>query len=219
VLRTYRLDVGNLDQRPQGLGGEAVKEAFIGVLTGLQGLGDGITERPVDRLGAMGMAARRVPDQDRAGNQTARGQHACREATLCALGKDLIAFKGANRASAKADAEDVLAALLASYSGIGLKGRQRLIVARQAVMEFAIDMCPSCSGARKTPDHEGVEGTQPTSECLPCHGTGKRRYSDAERTAAMGRSFDKAMDKAHELIATAEALAVRRAKEMLERWT
>jgi hypothetical protein len=191
-----------------------MKEAFAGVLTGLQGLGsDDSRERPVDRLGALAAI------QIRREEQGARGAAAAREAVLCALGKELIAFKGANRASAKADAEDILCGLLETYrKGLDIARGQTIVIARQAVMEFAIDFCPSCQGATTLPIFQRVEGVQPTTDCKACSGTGKRNYSDQERAAAMGKPYDKAMDKAHQLLATAEALALRRGKESLERW-
>lgn len=184
-----------------------MKESYAAVLTGFESLGaDDSRERPVDRLGALGAA------------QIRRAEGAAREAVLCTLGKDLIAFKGANRASAKADAEDMLAALLATYNGLGIKARERLIIARQAVLEFAIDFCPTCNGARVVPDQHGLEGAQPTSDCGTCRGTGKRRYTDEERAAVMGKPHGKAMGKAHELLAVAVDLAERRAGELLEHW-
>lgn len=193
-----------------------MREAFAGVLGGYQGLGsDDSRERPIDRLAALAAA------------QIVRAKDAERTAALASLGVDLIRFKLANQASAKHDAEDKLSAVLAwanaagkSAWGIRTSARERDRISRQAVVEWAIDFCPTCSGKGEIPDHDCHTGAQPMKVCPAdrgCGGTGKRRYSDAERIEAMGESFAKAMAAAHGIIGRAEALAVRQAREMLER--
>ena len=194
-----------------------MKEAFCAVLTGLQGLGsDDTRERPVDRLASLGAI------------QIARSRAAERQAQLAGLGVHLIAFKFSHRVSSKADAEDRLCLVLGwetggkSTWGICLSGSKRLVVAKQAVIEFAIDVCPTCKGAGEIPDGKGVQGAQPMKLCpaVPygCGGTGKRRYNDQERLSAMGGRFDKALSVAHGIIGRAESLAVEQAKKMLERY-
>lgn len=192
-----------------------MKEAFAAVLTGLHSLGsDEIRERPVDRLGALGMIQRQRAEQSN------RGKRVDREAALSALGVDLMRFKNANVAAAKLDAQDQLAGVLAWKTwGLTLTGRERSRVAAWAVQEWAIDMCPACKGARMVQSHEDVEGRQPMKHCTPCGGSGRRYYSDPERVAALGAAYTEAMEKAHEIIARAEALAVERGKALLERWT
>lgn len=194
--------------------GWRMKEAFAGVLAGFQGLGnDDSRERPIDRLGALGAI------QIKREEQGARGKQADRTAALSALGVRLIAFKFGNCASSKADAEDMLASFIAWPTwDLKTKARQRPVIARQALMEHAIDFCPSCKGAKQVPDVENVEGKQPMTPCLPCDATGKRRYTDQERAAAMGQAFAREMDVAHRILGWAEALAVRGGKELLERW-
>lgn len=185
-----------------------MKLALAAVLGGLQSLGhDEAREKPVDRLGAM------------AASQIARAKDAERTAALCSLGVDLIRFKFANIEAARLDAEDRLAlALTWRHKADDLSDRERGRVARWAVREWGIDLCPRCKGAGKTPDFVvPIEGKQPMSECVDCWGSGKRRYTDAERTEAMGQLFAKALDEAHSLIAWAESLAVQRARDQCER--
>jgi hypothetical protein len=189
-----------------------MKQALALSLAGFQGLGHSDSrERPVDRVGAAGAI------------QIARATEEMQNAFLCSLGVDLIAFKFGNRASSRADAIDRLAIALAwPRLHLHLRPRERTKVAAWTVQEWAIDMCPICHGAKEIPDR-GVEleGRQPMKPCPPttgCGGTGKRRYSDAERSEALGGNFDKAMAEAHGLIGRAEDLAVRTARQMLERW-
>lgn len=192
-----------------------MKQTLAGVLTGLQGLGDdSARERPINRLAAMGLS------QIGANHAMAeRGESTARMAVLCALGTDLVAFKFANRAASKLDAEDALIAIMAWKTwGSKVERKHRPIIARQALMEWAVDFCPSCQSAGSVPDRKGLEGTQPMKPCGDCGGTGKRRYSDSERLAAMGAAHEKGMDIAHRIISWAESLAVRRARELLERW-
>lgn len=162
-------------------------------------------EKPVDRLTALGIVGRTVDDQ------VARSHNAQRTAHLCSLGVDLIAFKLGGRVTSKEDAEDQLSAVLAWPSlKLRLSGKNRDRIARWAVYEWVIDLCPTCSGAKVVPDHnlKHLEGVQPMKECGTCAGTGKRRYSDQERTEALGEPHGKAMDEAHRIIGWATALAV-----------
>lgn len=196
-----------------------MKAAFAGALGGLQNLDhDEVHERPVDRLGAMGFIGRKCPDE-RLGQQVERSINANRTAMLCSLGVDLVRFKFANVAPARLDAEDVLAAALEWKPWLNLSGRERMRVARWAVQEWAIDLCPKCKGAKVVPGHDmkELEGVQPMVPCGDCRATGKRRYTDEERVEAMGKAFNAAMDEAHAIIAWAESLAIQRGKKMLER--
>lgn len=185
-----------------------MREAFAAALGGFQGLGsDDAREKPVDRLTAL------------AASQIARSKDVERQAALCSLGVDLMRFKDANCAGAKLDAEDKLSAALKWRSKqFKLSGAQRDVIARWAVMEHAIDLCPTCAGAREVPTHAQVVGQQPMKICPTCIGTGKRHYSDSERIEAMGRAFGREMQEAHRLIAEAVSLAHQMGMRMLERW-
>jgi hypothetical protein len=191
-----------------------MKQSLAGVLSGFQGLGgDDFRERPVDRLAALGAI------------QIVRGRDAARESTLCSLGVDLIAFKLGHRASSKPDAEDKLSLVLAWTDPEGkntwklrLTAKERDRVAVWAVQEWTVDCCPTCNGSAQIPIQQDTDGAQPMKPCPSCDSTGKRRYSDRERIEALGGDFDKAMSTAHGIIGQAEALAVRAAKQMLERW-
>lgn len=197
-----------------------MKIAFAQVLGGFQGLGnDDARERPVDRLAAL------------AASQIARSKDSERSAALCSLGVDLIRFKLANIPAAKADAEDKLCAILGwrtadekSTWDLHVSAGRRHSIARWAIQEWALDLCPVCKGATEIPDHSlpEREGRQPMKCCpgapIGCGGTGRRRYTDAERVEAMGQAFDKAMAVAHSIIGRSESIAVKQAKEMLEHW-
>lgn len=189
-----------------------MKQSLAAVLTGLQGLGsDEWRERPVDRLAALG--AMQI-------NSTTQ---AARTSLLCSLGVDLIAFKLGGRVGSRGDAEDVLATVLAWPSWkLKLTASQRDRVARWAVTEWAHDKCQprpfGCGGAKEVPSHDKpVDGRQPMQTCPTCRGTGRRHYSDSERTEALGRTYPEAMDVAHQVIGWAEALAIRYAARLLER--
>jgi hypothetical protein len=183
-----------------------VKQSLAGVLGGFQSLAyDSSREKPVDRLTAL------------AAIQARKGVDASRTAFLCSLGVDLIAFKFAHRASSKADAEDKLAIALSWKRFKGVGDRERGKIAACAVREWAVDICPSCAGARQVPDKIGIEGAQPMRPCMTCSGTGKRRYDDSERIEALGNSFARAMAEADALIGAAEDLAIKLARRMLDR--
>jgi hypothetical protein len=206
-----------------------MKEAFAAVLGGLQSLGhDDARERPVDRLGALGAAARTAPNETREGAQVERANHELRQAWLASLGVDLVRFKFSRVEIAGKDAEDKLSAILAWSSWwtgrkVGLDPAQRDVVAWWAVHEWAEDRCPprpdGCGGALQVPSSAApIDGAQPMVTCPQCGGMGKRKWKDEEREKAMGDPFSDAMDHAHRIIAHAESLAMRRGREMLERW-
>lgn len=205
-----------------------MREALAGVLAGYQGLGgDDTRERPVDRLGALGLGAANKRQVELMANEALKGKQADREAALRVIGSCLIRFRDANCSSSRKDAEDLLALALAwparrGAAPLNLKRRERDKVARQAIREWALDFCPVCKGVAEIPRFAEVEGSQPMSACPPdpvgCGGTGRRRYSDAERAEAMGQPYSEAMQEAHGLISLAHSIAIRVAKEMLERW-
>lgn len=203
----------------QGGERESVKLALAITLGGLQGLGTtpDSRERPVDRLTAL--AASIGPIEKRYAGMAERGDYAAMESFLCALGGDLIAFKFSNRAHSKAEAELKLAIALGwKRWGLKLNASQYERIARCAVMEWALDLCPTCRGAREIPNYQDVDGAQPMKPCSECHATGKRLYTDQERTEAMGEAFGKAMREAHAMIGWSEALLVRSMRERLGRW-
>lgn len=181
-----------------------MKKTLAMALSGFQGLGsDDFRERPVDRLGAM------------AAIQIQRADKSAAESFMASLGVELIAFKFARRLSSRANAEDKLAIVLSwPQWKLKLSPRNRDLVSRWAVEEWAEDFCKPCTGSGISVDSRGV-----VRGCPECGGTKKRRYSDAERVSALGAAFDKPLSEAHGIIGRAEDLAVRGAKQMLERWT
>jgi hypothetical protein len=126
-----------------------------------------------------------------------------RESHLNSLGISLIAFKHAHRPDYYTQAVRQLGHALAWRKVRGRGG-----VAKQAISEFVVDVCPTCFGARELADLNGV-----MRPCLHCGQTGKRRYDDSERKGIPG----KAMQEAHHLIALAVSVAVRGAVRRLGR--
>jgi hypothetical protein len=194
-----------------------MKGAFAAALAGLQSLkDDNWRERPVDRVGAMGAA------------QIARAKETEQDTIVCSLGVDLIRYKYAGVERAGPDAEDQLAGILAWprwWKGwkVVLDEIQRDSVACWAVHEWAQDRCPprpqGCGGALEVPSAaQPIDGAQPMMTCPRCGGVGKRKWTDEERVEAMGEPFEYGMDRAHWIISVAESMAMRRGKEMLERW-
>lgn len=194
-----------------------MKGAFAAALGGLQSLkDDNWRERPVDRVGALGAA------------QIARAKEAEQDSIICSLGVDLIRFKFAGVDKAEADCQDQLSGVLAWrrwWKGwnVALGDTERDAVACWAVHEWARDLCPprpqGCGGALEVPSAaKPIDGAQPMMTCPRCHGIGKRKWTDEERTEALGAPFEYGMDRAHWIIAVAESMAMKRGKEMLERW-
>lgn len=196
-----------------------MKLALAVTLGGLQGLGTtpDSRERPVDRLTALARAI--GPVERRSTHMADRGDYAAMDSFLMALGGDLIAFKFANRPSSKGDAELKLAVALSwKRWNLRLTRKQCERIACWAVLEYCLDICPTCSGKTQIPNYADVDGRQPMKPCSECHATGKRLYSDQERTEAMGAAFDKAMGWAHSIMSLSESLLTRSMKERLERW-
>jgi hypothetical protein len=183
-----------------------MKYALAAALSGFQGLGsDDSCERPVDRLGAMGIIARQVEQVD----------EAMEDAALCGIGVDLIAFKFGQREVSRGMAEESLALALAwaTWKLPKLSRRECERIAVWAVKEWAEDECEPCTGSGIHIDDLGVVRT-----CPACAGSKKRRYSDAERMQALAGDYDRALSVAHGIIGRAEDLAVRHGRAMLERW-
>lgn len=198
-----------------------MKIALAVALGGALGMGsDDSRERPVDRVGAAGWSGRTV-------GMSERGSHEMRLAKLASLGVDLIAYKFGRRQLSGPAAESKLVAILAwphwwTGGKYSLTDAEADAVALWSIHEWVEDKCAprphGCGGAREVPAEQGIDGAQRMILCSQCNGTGKRRWKDEERMGAMGKAFPDAMDKAHQIIAEAEALATRRCRELLERW-
>ena len=117
-----------------------------------------------------------------------------RESHLNSLGMSLIAFKHAQRPDFHIHAVKQL-----GHALVWRRVKNRGGVAKQAISEWVIDMCPTCLGAREVFDNGVIR------PCLSCGQTGKRKYEDSERKGIPGR----AMSEAHHLIALAISAAVR----------
>ena len=193
-----------------------MRESLARVLSGISNLDEGPHERPVDRLHALASA------QIERANRTARESH------LAALGVSIVALRDANRPDEYARAVDRLADFLRDVRPRANE-EHRFRLSRQAIQECVISFCPRCRGAREVPAHADIEGAQRMVPCPPqedggCGGTGKRRYSDAERIAALEVESNRAnevsaqLSYAHWIIAQAESEAVRTAIRLLEKW-
>lgn len=132
-------------------------------------------------------------------------QRTARESLLNSLGVSLLGFKVAQRPDLFARAASDLQAFLGHTTvRVGLENRGK--VARAAIREWVIEMCPSCCGTGFTFDTVGVKKV-----CETCKGSTKRRYSNAEREVELGFSGDKAdraMSAAHLIISTSVGFAV-----------
>jgi len=138
---------------------------------------------------------------------------AARESLLNSLGVSLLGFKVAQRPDLFARAASDLQAFLAHPGSLRLSHENRGHVARAAIKEWVIDLCPTCCGSGHIFDSNGVEKC-----CNTCGGSLKRRYSDSERAAELGFSgvkADKAMDAAHLLISVAVGFCVWQARRKL----
>jgi hypothetical protein len=175
---------------------------------------DEFRERPVDRLHAMACA------------QTATVNRAVRESHLAGLGVSLIALRDSNRPDEYARAVDRLAKFLHGMVPRA-NPEMRKLLATQAIHENVISFCPRCKGTGEIPAQDGLDGAQRMAPCpsdTGCGGSGKRRYSDAERMEAMSvnketvNKVNAQLSYAHLVLAQAESEAVRNAIRLLERW-
>jgi hypothetical protein len=134
---------------------------------------------------------------------------AARESLLNSLGVSLLGFKIAQRPDLFARASSGLRDFLGHERiKVGLENRGK--VARLAIREWVVDICPTCSGSGHIFDSFGVEKC-----CGSCGGSLKRRYSDRERETELGFGGDKAeraMDKAHLIISAAVGFCVWQAR-------
>lgn len=154
-------------------------------------------EREIDRLRALAL-----------GSSIEKPQ---RESLLNSLGVSLIGFKHKGRADLHVHAKEGLRDCLGWRSKMGRGQREK--IAEAAIQEWVMDMCwepktqEGCKGAREIFDGLGVR-----RPCHICHGSGKRRYSDAERPFG-----NRHMDAAHFLISFSVAVTIRSAIQRLEK--
>ena len=162
-----------------------------------------------DRLTALCMGA------------VASDRRVSREAHLNALGVSLIAYKHSGQDTYRLRAIDGLQHAL-RWKAKGLTTARRLRIAQLTVHEWVSDACEPCTGSKIEIDGNGVQ--RPCSACsLMIRGelfaTGKKRYSDRERTDVLGedaKPYAQAIGIAHGLISMAVDGAERAAVEMLK---
>lgn len=141
---------------------------------------------------------------------------AARESILNSLGVSLIALKMAGRADlfkrAVIELKDCLRWRIRKMGQ-----RDRLLVAKVVIDEWVQDGCHMCRGAKHIFDEGGVK-----RPCMVCVGTGKHRYSDAERAEALGvdspeaaTKWSRALGIGHFQVGFAVAYASRNAYEKL----
>ena len=183
-----------------------MKEAFAAALAGFQSLAaNDSREMPVDRLGALAYCQRLdAPEQS----------------ALASLGVDLIALKYAQREASKEPAAAKLAGVLCwERNRLFLTYRKGLKISRWAIGEWIQEQCITCRGAKEVPAGENIEGAQRMKICPSCSGSGLTKWTDMERTEALGAPHGRPLGVAHGYIGYAVSEAVRGAKQMLERWT
>lgn len=170
-------------------------------------------ERDVDRVAALGMAQTSAHHM----RQVENANRAAREAYKVTLGRHVIAFRQANDPKAHPRVLHMLTIEMAERLKYIENKAQRIwtarAVARQAIQEHVIDICPVCVGKAEIPAQVGVIGRQVWMKCTTCNGDGKRKYTVFER----GRELfckpndviaRRKVDQAIEIMKEAEGLAV-----------
>lgn len=117
------------------------------------------SERDVDRVAAMGMAARRT-----------------------ALGTDVVRWTVAHDRYAALRVCKRLTVALQQERGMEAMAAVR--VAQQAMLEFSEWACPTCGGRKEAKLVTGV-----VIVCDTCEGTGYRKFSNADRVRGTGQSY------------------------------
>lgn len=167
-------------------------------------------QSPRDAVAAVGLAqmfAHHV-------RQTEDANKAARKARCVSMGMTTLALKNGNRSRLWKEAVTEIAATLA-WRGRAKAGAMADTIARAALQEHIIDICPACQGKKETPDHDvpNLLGVQPMKSCRTCIGTGLRTYTNEERVIALNGQVDArhCRDKINEalaLIRECEKLAV-----------
>ena len=179
------------------------------------------TGAPRDNVAAVGMA-QSISHHAR---QVENAQRAVKQAALVALGMDTLALKHGLRPDIHRRAVERLSAEIFPRLGYIAQDSERLAVsddlARAALQEHVVDMCPSCKGAKEIPDFAEREGMQPMKMCPACNGTGGRAYSDEERAEALAQPLDSKVVQfsfraSIEIIQTAEKMAIQHWAEVLK---
>lgn len=167
-------------------------------------------ERDVDRLHALAyIQTPQAHDLDKC-------EWAREMANLCELGVDLLRFKGSNVAAAHKPCLEMLVKVLGwKKFRLDLREENRTLVARQALMEFVVDFCPTCSGTGEVKAQDGIDGAQRMRPCGSCHGTGIRKYTNDERRSCfVGNTvpyerLERAINIAHGVMGAAAHEAMR----------
>ena len=144
---------------------------------------------PRENVAAVGMA-QSVSHHLR---QVENAQRAVKQAALVTLGMRTMALKYANRSDIYQDAVERLSQeLLGPLKYIDEAERTEIArdLARAALQEHVIDMCPTCKSSGEIPDCDQKEGMQPMKMCPTCAGTGGRAYSEAERALSLDQDIN-----------------------------
>lgn len=160
------------------------REALLRVLAGPRNLkANRLAECDVDRVGALAIA--QMPSHHaRMVESLKRANH---DAYMVALGRHVLALRIGNDARTYEPLLNLLAAeaerRLMYIADEDQRAWTARAVARRAIEEIVIDMCPNCSGKRNVPDHDKgeIRGKQPMKVCPSCGGSGNRVYSWFER--------------------------------------
>lgn len=199
-----------------------MREALARSLSGLVNLDeDDHSERPVDRIHAIALAQTRAVNDARF------------RAILVPLGRLLLPL--VDDVSRKYEAEGIkaLQLFIAGEKRLRVREETAWFIAKQSIEEARSQRCKVCKGVTDVPDGTTSipdvermagktvwEGPVPLKTCPACKGTGKRRWTDAERAEVVGEAarFDAAFSFAHGVISMAIHEALRGYVPALKDW-
>lgn len=197
-----------------------MREALVRVLTSPTNLDEqDHAERPIDRLHAVASAQCRAIDRAR------------RAAVLVPLGRLLLPIVDGQSDRFHKEAEEALSLCL-SWKEYRLRvhGDISRAVARQAIYEAQNARCKVCrgitdvpNGTCSIPDLEKMAGKKvwtgpvPLKPCPACNGTGKRRFTDAERERVVldAVRYAEALAVAHSIISESTSMVLDQYRHIL----
>lgn len=163
------------------------EESLLRVLAGPRTLkANRLGDCDLDRVQALAIA--QMPAHH--ARQVESLRRASHDASMVALGRHVLALRIGNEASAYEPLLQILATeaieRLKYVEDENVRYWTSRAVARQAIQEYLVDMCASCSGKGHVPVTEEARiGRQAMTVCPDCAGSRKRRYTFWERAQEM----------------------------------